>query len=148
MVSLPIGLRQNELFAQLLNEPPDVIYEANATVFREGELADHLLYLVKGRVRMSVTSPAGSQVDLVERGPGQVIGEMSLVTGLRCASARALEQVTALRVSHAVIVQLINARPDFALALYALAIERLYEANQMLARQIGGCQANSMSSQT
>ncbi len=134
MAKLPLGLSHNELFASVFGELTDMRFAAGETLFSEGEPADYALYIVRGQVSISVAVGDDDSATIAERGAGELIGEMSLVTGVRCAGAFALGPVTALKVSYAVIAQLVNARPDFALALYSLATERLYEANQSLAR--------------
>ena len=134
MAKLPLGLTHNVLFASVFGELTDMRFAAGETLFSEGEPADYALYLVQGQVSILVRFGNDISATIAQRGAGELIGEMSLVTGVRCAGACAMEPVTALKVSYAVIAQLVNARPDFALALYSLATERLYEANRSLAR--------------
>jgi CRP-like cAMP-binding protein len=134
MAKLPLGLNHNELFASVFGDLADVRFATGEKLFSEGEPADYALYLLGGRASISVAVEDDVSAAIAERGAGELIGEMSLVTGVRCAGACALEPVSAVKVSYAVIAQLVNARPDFALALYSLATERLYEANWSLAR--------------
>lgn len=134
MNKLPIGLKHQQLFASVLGDHADERFDAGERLFFAGQPADHALYITEGRVLVHVTNELGMTVEIAQRGAGDLIGEMSLVTGVRCAEVSALEDVTAVRVSHAEMVQLANSRPDFALALYSLATERLYEANRLLAR--------------
>jgi CRP/FNR family transcriptional regulator, cyclic AMP receptor protein len=134
MLALPIGLRHKELFASVLTEPADHFFAPREVLFKEGERAEHAYYLVSGRVSIGVQADNGANVVVAERGPKDLIGEMSLVSGMRCARVQAIDAVSALRVSYGLIVQLVNSRPDFALAMYGMVTERLYEANHSMAR--------------
>lgn len=140
MLRLPIGLGHCKIIQALINDPWDCEYAPDELIFRQDTPANHALLIHEGRVEVALRAPGHESASdtsmrraiVAHRGPGDLIGEMALVSGYRFADVRALQTVRARRVGFALIVQLVNARPDFALSLYSLATERLYEANRRL----------------
>lgn len=66
-------------------------FSAGQVLFTEGEPSDHLYVVRSGRVRILVQSVHGDQMTLVVLGPGDTIGELSMIDGQsRSASAEAL----------------------------------------------------------
>ena len=57
-----------------------VTVEAGEVLFREGDVGDSLYAIVTGRVRMLVGEP-GAERAIRDLGPGELIGEMALLTG-------------------------------------------------------------------
>jgi CRP/FNR family transcriptional regulator, cyclic AMP receptor protein len=68
-------------------------FSAAEVVFHEGDPADSMHLIVKGRYAIRVTSPLGDTVIITVRGPGEVFGEMALVSddAHRSATVAALE---------------------------------------------------------
>src|SRR6187200_3710666 len=74
-------------------------FSAGAALFHENQLADRVLVLQEGFVKLSCFSDDGHEVVLGIRGPGDVLGELSALDGgTRSATAVALEPVQALAV--------------------------------------------------
>lgn len=72
-------------------------YEADSTLFREGDRSDHVLIVTRGRVKVATLRPGTGEVVLAERGPGDLLGELSAIDGKpRSADAVALDEVSAL----------------------------------------------------
>ena len=83
--------------------PPDdvraVLSLARRSTYRRGEVvfhhhdpADAVHLIVKGRFDIRITSPHGDVVSLAIRGPGEIFGELAIVTGAeRSATVTALE---------------------------------------------------------
>jgi CRP/FNR family cyclic AMP-dependent transcriptional regulator len=66
-------------------------YAAGQLLFTEGEPSDHLYVVRRGRVRILVRSMHGDDMTLSVLGPGDVIGELSMIDGQpRSASAEAI----------------------------------------------------------
>ena len=92
-------LRSAELFAAV---PPSRLvpmarrafvrrFAAGQVLFTEGEPSDHLYVVRTGRVRILVQSVHGEDMTLSVLGPGDTIGELSMIDGQpRSASAEAL----------------------------------------------------------
>ena len=63
-------------------------------LFFEGEDASSVLFVLSGRVKVSIAAPSGREVVLDVLGPGDIVGELSAIDGLPLsASAGALGDV-------------------------------------------------------
>lgn len=56
-------------------------HEPDAVLLRQGDAATHVLALVAGRVKIVRTSPDGDVVVLGVRGPGEILGDISVLGG-------------------------------------------------------------------
>jgi CRP/FNR family transcriptional regulator, cyclic AMP receptor protein len=67
--------------------------------FSQGDLADSVFYLQKGRVKISVLSIVGKEATITMLSAGDFIGEEALAaaTGIRLATATAITSCSALR---------------------------------------------------
>ncbi|MEV7012348.1 Crp/Fnr family transcriptional regulator [Streptosporangium sp. NPDC051022] len=69
-------------------------WDRGDTVCSEGDVADWVLLLTSGRVKVSSHTPNGTEVVLAVRGPGALLGEFAALDGLpRSATVTALEPV-------------------------------------------------------
>ena len=110
---------------QLAGEGIRRSYRRGEALFTEGDLSDRVVLVEEGWVKISAATPDGHEVVLGIRGPGQVLGELSVIDGSpRSASAVALEHVEAAIVPAS----------DFARALdnAALAREMLVALSERL----------------
>jgi len=86
-------------------------------LFCEGEPSEHLFVVVTGRVKVFLTSPRGDELLLAVLGPGDALGELSVLDGLpRSASASALDDVTLVALPAAALRQLLARSPALSLA--------------------------------
>ncbi len=69
--------------------------------FAQGDAADSLFYLLKGRARLTVLSRSGKEATITLLAPGEFIGEESLAAAgeLRIATATATTGCTALKIA-------------------------------------------------
>jgi len=69
--------------------------------FSQGDPADSVFYLRKGRAKVTVVSPAGKEATIALLSAGDFVGEEALAAaaGLRLATATAITACTALRIS-------------------------------------------------
>ena len=70
-----------EAWAHLLSAGSLRIYEPAAVLLRQGEPATHVLALVAGRVNIARTSRDGDVLILAIRGPGEILGDISVFGG-------------------------------------------------------------------
>src|SRR5256885_475524 len=86
-------------------------FPAGAVLIREDDSGDSMFVIVSGEVDVSVGDPgAGLGRRLARLGAGDVVGEMSLMTGARrIATVTAISPVTALEVTKAAIEPILNA---------------------------------------
>lgn len=128
-----LGAHHRSVFASLLRQAPDLKFAADETIFHEDAPADHALFIIEGRVAIEMPVDGGRFVCVAERGPDELVGEMGLVSGTRFCRVRALEPVQAVRVGYPLITQMLNTKPQFAIALYTLATHRLQQASRLAA---------------
>jgi CRP-like cAMP-binding protein len=85
-----------------------------------------VIIVCEGHVKVALTSPGGREVVLEVCGPGELLGELSAIDGgTRSASASALEQCTALLVSHRDFLAFVDEHQGVATTLMLLLAERL-----------------------
>lgn len=86
----------------------------------EGEDADHLFVVASGRLRVLVGSARGDELTLTVLGPGDTVGELSVVDGRpRSATVEALDRVELLALPATVVREALLAEPGLLLAVAA-----------------------------
>ncbi len=106
---------------------------ARHVVFREGEPGDHLLVLLRGRVKVSLVSAEGKEVILSLLEPGDVFGEMALLDGeVRSASVTTMEECTFLTLGRCDFLTFLERTPGVALKLLAALSRRLRATNELV----------------
>ena len=80
-------------------------------IFSQGEPADSVFYIQKGRVKISVTSPQGKEATLALQSQGGFIGEECIAASqpLRLATAAAILPCTLLRIDSKEMMQALDA---------------------------------------
>lgn len=87
-------------------------------VFTAGEPSDHLYVVHTGRVRVLVQSVHGAEVTLAVLGPGDTIGELSVIDGQpRSASAEALDSAELLALRATDVRAALHTEPVLLLAV-------------------------------
>ena len=87
-------------------------------LLREGDAAEDLFVVVRGRLRVVTTTGEGEQRTLRILGPGAAIGELALLTGApRSASVQAVRDSTLLRLPRGPFVDLLGRDAWFAAAV-------------------------------
>jgi CRP-like cAMP-binding protein len=90
-------------------------YSTNRTVFAQGDSADSVFYIEKGKVQVSVLSERGSEGVLAILGLGDFFGEGSLSGQLRrMASVVTITDCSIVRVERAAMEQALLDEPGFA----------------------------------
>lgn len=99
-------------------------------ILRRGDTNGAMVVIVAGRVRISIVSEDGKEATLSVLGPGEVLGEMSLLDGEPCsADATAQEDCTLLVIERSQFLRLLRANSDLCLHLMAVLTRRLRRAN-------------------
>lgn len=108
----PAGL---EILAQIANERK---FASGVPLFAENAVGDSLLVLAQGRVKLTMKNKAGEQAALGELGPGEHLGELSLIRqGQRMCTATALTPVVAIEIRHADFQRLLGQKPQACVKL-------------------------------
>jgi CRP-like cAMP-binding protein len=108
--------------------------ERGHVLLARGDVADRVLVLGAGRVKVSVSTPTGREAVLTFRGPGALLGEQALVDkSPRSATVVAVEPVEFLVVAASAFRGYLASHPDVALAMLAVLSARLRESDRRLA---------------
>ncbi len=128
------------LFAGLSPEDLDQLYamaetveiKAGEVLIEEGSPGDTLYIVLSGNFEVSKRS-GDRDVAIAASGPGEIIGEMSLLEqSARTASVRALEDSRLFKISRAAFEQLLLRSPQAALAVLHTVMGRLRNTELML----------------
>jgi CRP/FNR family cyclic AMP-dependent transcriptional regulator len=106
---------------------------AGVALMLEEQPGEAAYFIAEGTVRVYATQPDGSEVTLAILGPGDVVGEMSLLDSLgRSASAVTLERTGAYWMDRATFLECLRTTPGVALNLARLLARRLRLADARL----------------
>jgi CRP-like cAMP-binding protein len=95
-------------------------------IVQQDTAADAVYLIVRGRASVSTVGRSGEALVIREIGPGEIIGEVSLLDGgLRSATVKALTKTDLVGIDRAPFVQLIGDRPAIALSLLGVLAARL-----------------------
>jgi CRP/FNR family transcriptional regulator, cyclic AMP receptor protein len=98
-----------------------------------GQVADRVLVLRSGRVKVTAPSASGREIVLAFNGPGELVGELAALDGgVRSASIVALEPVEVLAFAPDDFRAFLDANPGAALALARTLSRRLRDADVRL----------------
>jgi CRP-like cAMP-binding protein len=90
-------------------------YRTNARVFEQGDPADAIFYIQKGKIKLTVVSKQGKEAVVAILGEGDFFGEGCLAgQPIRMASAAAISECTAMKLGKAIVVKLLREEPVFA----------------------------------
>jgi len=84
--------------------------------FSQGEPADSIFYLQKGRAKVTVVSRAGKEATITLLSAGDFLGEEALaaVAGLRLATATATTACSALKIKREEMIRVMHEEHDFS----------------------------------
>jgi len=94
--------------------------------FSQGDSADSVFFLQKGRAKVTVVSPAGKEATITILSAGDFVGEEALATiaGLRLASATAITVCTTLRISRQEMIRVMHVEHSFSDLFLKVILER------------------------
>lgn len=105
-------------------------------LFQQGDAGEALYAVISGALEISVLSADGRRFALDLMGPGALLGEISLFDpGPRTATATAVAETTALRVTHADMLHGISNSPELAADMVRLAGQRMRRMDEQIAEQ-------------
>jgi CRP-like cAMP-binding protein len=120
-----------------------VSYDAGETVFRQGEAGHHLVLVDSGQLEAVRAAPGGRSVQVGTFGPGDVVGELSLLgDGLRMATVRAVAPTNGWSLERVAFDLLRHELRHEALAVAGaigrLAVQRLGDLYERAAEELTG----------
>ena len=93
-------------------------WDSGTVLFQRGDAGDYLLALTSGRVRLSVSTPAGKELVLRHMGVGEVIGEFALIDGEpRSADATVVEPSSGVILHRDSFLHVAGTHPQLGLAM-------------------------------
>ncbi len=86
------------------------------TFFTQGDPADAVFYLQRGRAKITVVSQTGKEATIALLSAGEFVGEGALagVPGLRLSTAIAITACTALKITREEMVRVMHEEPEFS----------------------------------
>jgi CRP/FNR family transcriptional regulator, cyclic AMP receptor protein len=91
-------------------------FKPKQLLFSQGDSADSIFYLQKGRAKLTVVSTSGKEATLTLISAGDFVGEESIAgaVGLRLATATAITACTALKIERAEIIRVLHEEHAFS----------------------------------
>jgi CRP/FNR family cyclic AMP-dependent transcriptional regulator len=90
-------------------------YQKDQNVFRQGEVADRVFYLQKGRIKVTITSEQGKEAVVGILEPTQFFGEGCLIGHpKRIATTTAMEDCVVTSITKAAMLAALHTEPKFA----------------------------------
>jgi CRP/FNR family transcriptional regulator, cyclic AMP receptor protein len=135
------ALRGCALFRHLTDaELKAVLARATIRHFRRGQVLMHrgdpatgMVVILRGLVRVSVTSAEGREISLGMLGTGDVVGEMALLDGSeRSADVAATEDCVLLTINRSDFLPLLESNASLCLRLLSVLCARLRDANRLV----------------
>jgi CRP/FNR family transcriptional regulator, cyclic AMP receptor protein len=110
---------------------------AKGVVFRQGEPADAVFYLQKGKVKIAVLSKQGKEAVVAIHQAGEFFGEACLADQpLHLASAVAIEDAIIIRIGKETMIRLLEEQPAFAEKFMAFLLTRNIQVEADLVDQL------------
>ena len=108
------------------------------TLFAQGDPADAVFYLRKGRARVTVVSNGGKEATIMFLSTGDFVGEECLapVSGLRLSTATAITECTAFKIMRQEMVRAMHERHDFSDLFLKYLLERSMRTQANLVDQL------------
>jgi CRP/FNR family transcriptional regulator, cyclic AMP receptor protein len=140
-----------QMTEQLLSDFDAVSYLANAgsgrrlvqlkpkrVFFSQGNPADSIFYLQKGRAKLTVVSSAGKEATITLLSAGEFIGEesMAAMAGLRLATATAITACTALKIERKEMMRVMHEEHAFSDLFTAFLLHRSMRVQADLVDQL------------
>lgn len=111
-----------------------VIYPPRAVVLAEGDFGDAMYAIVNGQVTVSLLDKRGGEHGVATLGVGEIIGEMSLLTGMRrSATAVARNEVTALEITKVTFEEMFRQAPELIDKFSSVLARRQSELDRIAA---------------
>jgi CRP/FNR family transcriptional regulator, cyclic AMP receptor protein len=114
-----------------------VRYRRDEAIFTQGDPCEHVLYIQKGAVKLSVLSKSGREAVVAMLGPGDFFGEGCLAgQRIRMGSATATTDSSVLRVDKARMVRLLHRQHAFSDRFIAHMLARNIRIEEDLVDQL------------
>jgi CRP/FNR family cyclic AMP-dependent transcriptional regulator len=113
------------------------VFGEHKVVFAQGDPANAIFYIQKGRVKLTVVSEAGKEAVIALLGAGDFFGEGCLTAQqLRMATATAISDSLIMRLERATAVEALHQEPAFSEQLLSYMLTRIIRIEEDLVDQL------------
>lgn len=110
-----------------------VEFKKGDILFSENESSYHFFIIQEGQVEIYKSSPEGERTVLATVGEGLSIGEFAMIDRRpRSATARAITDVNAMKISESAYKELLEELPDWAVSVMTALVDRLRSTNEIV----------------
>ncbi len=140
-------LRETPVFRELSDEDRHLfagigqtkLYPKGQIIFAEGDRAEHLYTVARGKVKVFKITPSGKEIILAILGPGAPVGAVAVYEAVPFpASAMAFEDSVLIRIPSRAYFDLLQKHPDLVRRLLGAMTHRLMEFNHRFPELAGG----------
>jgi CRP/FNR family cyclic AMP-dependent transcriptional regulator len=112
-------------------------YDKNQVVFAQGDPANAIFYIQKGKIKLTVVSTQGKEAVVAILGPGDFFGEGSLTSQvLRMATSTALVECSVMRLEKGRMIRVLHDEPAFSALFVAHLLSRAIRIEEDLIDQL------------
>ncbi|MCB0164524.1 MAG: cyclic nucleotide-binding domain-containing protein [Anaerolineae bacterium] len=131
----------DDILAKIADKTTMLDLEKNTVIVREGDPSDSLFIIRRGWIKIVSDGRQGEEVVLNQVGPGQIVGEMSLIDKQpRSSTMIALSPVKLMEIKYDGILDVIDQYPRLALSFLRDMTSRLRFANAYIEETVEWCQ--------
>ena len=114
-----------------------VEFKKSETIFSQGDPAKNVIYIQKGRVRLSVVNETGKEAVVAVLGPGDFLGEGCLAgQPIRIGTATAIAPTTALAIEKAEMIRVLHVEHEFSDRFISFMLARNIRVEEDLVDQL------------
>jgi CRP/FNR family cyclic AMP-dependent transcriptional regulator len=111
--------------------------EAGEVIFTQGDAADSILYIQKGKVKLTVVSKEGKEAVVAILGSGDFFGEGCLARQhIRMATASTMSECSVMRLEKVVVKRMLHQEPAFSELLLSYMLVRTIRIEEDLVDQL------------
>ena len=131
-VSLFAGL--NDRYLKLLAKAcKERSFEAGEYLVKQDDDGIGLFVITSGKVKVTKTTGDGKEMEIATHGPGEFIGELSVLDGAkRTANVVAIEKTECVLLASWDFNPIMETHPEIALDILPLVVKRFRETNEKL----------------
>lgn len=131
----------DNVLAQIARQTETRRFVKDDVMIREGDPSDSLFIIRTGWVKVVTTGYHGQEILLNQIGPGEVLGEMSLIDQQpRSGTVIVLTPVSAIEVKYNVVMDVLDQHPQLVQSFLRDMSERMRFANAYIGEAIDWCQ--------
>jgi CRP/FNR family transcriptional regulator, cyclic AMP receptor protein len=133
----PVAFNPELLLKKLGRGKTVQTYRDKQSIFCQGDPADAVFYIQKGKVKITVLSKRGKEAVIAVLQEGNFFGEGCLsAQPLRISTATALQHSTVVRLEKKMMVELLQKEPEFAAMFIAYLLSRNIRIEEDLVDQL------------